>query len=124
METVLIVEDDVDARRMLRATLSVAGYRVLEAGDGLDALRLLDTNRPDLVVLDLGLPLIDGLVVRQELAAHVHTRDIPVVIVTGSTSAAEDDLGVACLLRKPVSPDALLTAVQSCMASGPGARGA
>jgi CheY-like chemotaxis protein len=117
VETVLIVEDDIDARRMFRSALSVAGYRVLEAGDGLDALRLLETQLPNLVVLDIGLPLISGVVVRQELAAHAHTRDIPVVIVTGSTLPHEE-LGVACLLRKPVSPDALVATVRSCMASG------
>jgi DNA-binding response OmpR family regulator len=118
VETVLIVEDDIDLRRMFRSALSLAGYRVLEAGDGLHALRLLDSHHPDLVVLDLGLPLISGLVVREELAAHAHTRDIPVVIVTGSISAAHEKLDVACVLRKPVSPDELVATVKSCMASG------
>jgi DNA-binding response OmpR family regulator len=117
VETVLIVEDDIDARRMFRSALSFAGYRVLEAGDGLDALRLLDTQLPNLVVLDIGLPLISGVVVCQELAAHAHTRDIPVVIVTGS-DLPHDELDVACLLRKPVSPDALVATVKNCMESG------
>ena len=117
METILIVEDDIAARRMFRTALSLAGYRVIEAGDGLDALRVLDTQLPDLVVLDIGLPLISGVVVRQELAAHAHTRNIPVVIVTGSTGPHEE-LHVACLLRKPVAPDELVATVRSCIASG------
>jgi DNA-binding response OmpR family regulator len=124
VETVLIVEDDIDLRRMFRSALSLAGYGVLEAGDGLHALRLLDSHHPDLVVLDLGLPLISGLVVREELAAHAHTRDIPVVIVTGSISSAHEKLDVACVLRKPVSPDELVATVKKCMASGSTFRGA
>jgi DNA-binding response OmpR family regulator len=117
VETVLIVEDDIETRWMFRSALSLAGYRVIEAGDGLDALRLLETQLPALVVLDIGLPLISGVVVRQELAAHAHTRDIPVVIVTGS-SVPHEELGGACLLRKPVSPDELVATVRRCMASG------
>ena len=94
-----------------------------EAGDGLDALRLIDASPPDLVVLDLGLLLTSGQIVQAEIAARAHTRRIPVVIVTGSRDD-HSDLAVACVLRKPVSPDDLIQTVRRCLGTGAGAMGA
>jgi DNA-binding response OmpR family regulator len=115
-QTILVVEDDESLRRFYRANLALAGYNVREAGDGLEALRWIDSEPPDLVLLDLTLPFISGDTVRQEIAAHAHTRKIPIVIVTGST-AALDDLNVACVLRKPVVTERLLEVVRICLAS-------
>lgn len=115
--TVLVVEDDPAVRRMYRMALMLAGFDVVEADDGLAALHQLDDRPPDVVVLDLMLPTMSGLVVQQEIAAHAHTRRIPIVIVTGSNLSL-DHLDVPCVLRKPVSPDSLVDAVRSCMASG------
>jgi CheY-like chemotaxis protein len=112
--TILVVDDDSDLRRMYRVALGLAGYEVVEAGDALDALSRLDRDKPDLVVLDIGLPGFSGLVVQQEIAAQAATRHIPVVIVTGSNMAL-DDLAVPCVLRKPVSPDRLVAMVQQCL---------
>jgi CheY-like chemotaxis protein len=117
VRTILIVEDDADLRQMFRTALAYAGFRVREAGNGFEALRMIDSDPPDLVVLDLGLPVMSGEVVRQEIAAQAHTRHIPIVIVTGSMSSLEH-LGVACVLRKPVSPDALIETVGRCLTSG------
>ena len=118
---ILIVEDDADLRRMFRMALIVAGFDVEEAGDGIEALRLVENRTPDLVVLDLVLRALDGLSVQQELAARAVTRHIPVVIVTGSTLEA-GGLNVACVLRKPVMPDELVQTVSMCLAFGtPGA---
>src|SRR4029078_7976376 len=82
---ILIVEDNSDLRRMFKTALSLAGFDVDEAGDGLEALRVVEERRPDLVVLDLVLRALDGLSVQQELAARAATANIPIVIVTGST---------------------------------------
>jgi DNA-binding response OmpR family regulator len=116
-ETVLIVEDDPDVRRLYRAALSLAGFDIIEAHDGLSALHILEQRSADLVILDLMLPTIDGLSVRQEIAAQAGTRDIPILIVTGSTLPL-DDVNVPCILRKPVSPDELIAAVKRCLGSG------
>lgn len=113
---ILIVEDDIDLRRLFRSVLSLAGYDVTEAGDGVDALHAIDLAPPDLVVLDLQLLALDGLSVQQELAARAATRNVPIVIVTGSDLVVEAD-NVVCLLRKPVSPDRLLGIVQHSFAS-------
>jgi DNA-binding response OmpR family regulator len=115
--TVLIVEDDPALRRMYRTALGLAGFDVVEADDGLAALHFLDHRTPDLVVLDLMLPTMSGLIVQQEIAAHAHTRNIPIVIVTGSDLSL-DHVDVPCVLRKPVSPEALVDAVRACLASG------
>src|SRR5512132_513279 len=115
--TVLVVEDDPALRRMYRTALTLAGFEVTEAGDGLAALHFLDNRAPDIVVLDLLLPTMSGLVVQQEIAAHAHTRQIPIVIVTGSDLSL-DHVKVPCVLRKPVSPESLVDAVRSCLASG------
>jgi DNA-binding response OmpR family regulator len=115
-KSILIVEDDEDLRRMFRHALSLAGYDVKDTGDGINALRLVEVHRPDLILLDLGLPLLSGLNVQQEIAAHAHTRDIPVVIVTASASRL-DGVDVACILRKPVSPEEVVDVVRQCLAS-------
>lgn len=120
-QTILVVEDDEDLRRLFRTALALAGYDVIEAGDGLEALQRIDGALPDLVVLDLVLPGMSGIVVQQELAAQALTRQIPVVVITGS-AIDPSELQVACLLRKPISPDTLVEAVGNCLASG--ARGA
>lgn len=116
-QTILIVEDDEDLRRLFRTALSLAGFDVIEAGDGMEALRWIDHSPPDLVILDLMLPRLSGLAVQQELAAQAVTREIPIVVITGST-ITEGELQVACFLRKPVSPDQLIDAVRNCLASG------
>ena len=114
---ILIVEDNADLRRMFRTILSMAGYDVEEAGDGVEALHLVENRLPDLIVLDLVLRALDGLSVQQELASRAVTRRIPIVIVTGSTIDTAS-LDVSCVLRKPVMPDELVRTVKSCLASG------
>ena len=107
---------------MYRAALGFGGFNVVEASDSLTALHFLDQSLPDVVVLDLMLPTVSGLIVQQEIAAHAHTRDIPIVIVTGSDMCL-DHVDVPCVLRKPVSPDRLVNAVRNCLLSGaPGAQ--
>lgn len=119
---ILIVEDDSDLRRMFRTALSLAGFDVDEAGDGLEALRIVEGRTPDLVVLDLTLRALDGLSVQQELAARAITAAIPIVIVTASTLPL-DGVDVACILRKPVTPEELVRTVQQCLIAGAPAPG-
>jgi CheY-like chemotaxis protein len=119
VKTILIVDDDAELRALFRGALRFSGYDVREAADGYDALNVIEQYRPDLVVLDLGLPRLDGLAVQAEVTAQALTRHIPIVIITGED---RDLSGVkaACVLRKPVSTDQLLSAVQRCLAAGRG----
>ena len=113
---ILIVEDEEPLRAVWRIALRLEGFEVIEAGDGLEALKLIEAGPPDLVVLDLGLPQIDGVSVRKDLAAQVFSRNIPIVVITGST----DDLtylDVNCVLRKPVTVDQVVRVIHRCIAS-------
>lgn len=93
----------------------IAGFTVEEAADGAAALyRIHHHHPPDLIVLDLSLPTVSGLIVHQEIAAHAHTRQIPVVIVTGSSMDLKH-LEVPCVLRKPIDPERLVSAVRDCL---------
>jgi DNA-binding response OmpR family regulator len=114
--TILLVEDDEPLRRMMSIALRFANFETREARSGLEALAILDRWHPDLVVLDLVLPGIDGLAVRQELSSHPGTRMLPVVVITGSQLPVEG-IDVACVLRKPFRMDELLAAIQSCLRS-------
>jgi two-component system, OmpR family, KDP operon response regulator KdpE len=113
---VLIVEDDEQLRKMYRFALAVAGFRVREAAGGLAALASLEHEPPSLLILDLGLPDMSGQDVLKEIATQAQTRNVPILVVTGSTQNL-DPLDVDCVLRKPVSPDVLLQAVLKCLAS-------
>jgi DNA-binding response OmpR family regulator len=113
--TILVVEDNDELRGMYRTALALEGFDVMEARSGFEALRHIDHARPDLVVLDLGLPGISGAAVRQELAASVHSRNIPIVVVTAAI-VIPADLDVECILRKPVLPEVLVETVRRCLA--------
>jgi CheY-like chemotaxis protein len=114
-KTILVVEDDAALRRMFTTALDLAGFAVKEAPNGYEAIHSVDTDRPDLIVLDLLLPGFGGLGVQQEIAQRAATSQIPIVIVTGSTRAL-DHLRVACVLRKPVDPGLLVDTVRKCLA--------
>jgi CheY-like chemotaxis protein len=114
--SVLLVEDHDAVRRLFDAALTSAGFNVRQASDGLEALRALDSDPPDVVVLDLIMPLIDGFAVLRELGTHPHTRHIPIVVVTAIPAADLPGLRIACTLTKPVMPATLVTAVKRCLA--------
>lgn len=113
---ILLVEDDRDTRELFRLRLRAAGFRVIAVEDGVDALRIVESDRPALVVLDLGLPRLNGRDVQRELAARAETRHIPIVVVTGTNPSGLGPADVACVLRKPVDPEALAASVIACLA--------
>ena len=112
---VLVVEDDPDLRNLYRSVLRQAGYAVIDVEDGLAALRALELNRPAAVVLDLGLPVLGGRDLHREIKSHVHTRDIPVIVISGEDTSDLEPSEFACILRKPMNPDMLLTAIKECI---------
>jgi len=111
---VLVVEDDPELRTLYRTTLSLAGYAVAAVDDGIAALRHLDADLPDIIVLDMGLPLLGGQDVQREVASHAETRDIPILVVTGDTRGL-NPADFACIIQKPVDLDALVRAVERCL---------
>ena len=113
---VLVVEDDPALRALYRAALQAAGFAVVSVEDGLDALRLVELEKPKAVVLDLDLPRVAGRDVEQELRAHPETHHIPIIVVSGKDTQHLDPRDFACILHKPISPDELVAAVHRCLA--------
>ncbi len=117
---ILIVDDEPDIVRALTLRLRTAGYTVLSAVDGMQATRLVIKERPDCVVLDLGLPGGDGHTVAARLRTNSQTASIPVIVLTARTAADERtrciDNGVTAFLTKPYRADVLLSAVQRAVA--------
>ena len=111
MRRVLIVEDDPRLREMYRMALRAAGYAVVAVEDGTDALRQIEQAIPALVVLDLALPRLGGQDVYRELKARADTRDIPIVVVTGTDLSEAEARDFATVLRKPCDADRLVSAV-------------
>jgi two-component system phosphate regulon response regulator PhoB len=111
---ILIADDDDALRKMYRMELELGGFEVQEARNGLDALYRIDSDPPDAILLDIEMPLVSGVVVRQDIAARAATRDIPVIVLTGSAEDF-DWLDVACVLRKPLPAGSLVEAVVKCI---------
>lgn len=82
MKKILIAEDNVVNRELLRELLEVQGYEVLEAGNGEEALRMIEQVRPDLLVVDLGMPVLDGFGMIRKLRANTEWGGLPVVAAT------------------------------------------
>jgi two-component system response regulator MprA len=113
--TVLIVEDDPALRAYYRSVLSFEGYAVVTAEDGIDALARIEEQPVGAIVLDLGLPRLPGADVGRELAAHPSLRTIPVIVVTGQETHGLDLSSFSCVLRKPITAEALIKAIHDCL---------
>ena len=116
---VLIVEDDPVLRSMYGAMLRMEGFTVVTVEDGIDALRHLEINHPAAVILDLGLPRLGGRDVQREITSRVEMRGIPIVIVTGEETSDLDPKDFVCILRKPIDPQQLVSAVRDCLRRAP-----
>jgi two-component system alkaline phosphatase synthesis response regulator PhoP len=121
---VLVVDDDVKTVELVRLYLNRDGYRVLTAYDGVEALRLAREGHPDLVVLDLMLPGIDGLEVCRILRGE---SDVPIIMLTAKTTDQDKlaglNLGADDYVTKPFSPRELAARVRAVLRRLPGERG-
>ncbi|HSY53180.1 MAG TPA: response regulator [Opitutaceae bacterium] len=113
---ILSVDDEPDVTDLVRFNLTKAGYRVLTAASGREALETIQLHRPDLILLDLMLPDIDGFGICEILRRQPATATIPVIILTAwATTDARHlglDLGALDYLTKPFSPKELTARVQ------------
>ena len=121
MPTVLVVEDEREIRELLRRYLERAGLAVLTTGSGAEAVSLLATSAPDLVVLDLGLPDVDGLEVLREARDG---RRVPVLVLTARSTVDDRirglELGADDYVTKPFSPHEVVLRVQAVLARSGG----
>jgi len=123
-KTVLVVDDDVKTVELVKVYLNRDGYRVLIAYDGVEALRVARESNPDLVVLDLMLPDVDGLEVCRTLR---HESDVPIIMLTARTTDQDKltglDSGADDYVTKPFSPKELAARVRAVLRRLPGERG-
>jgi CheY-like chemotaxis protein len=121
--TVLLVEDEETLRRVMRDLLEQEGYLVHEAGDGAEALEMVDRFAPDVVLLDLNLPNVDGYTVLTQLRSRDATRNLPVLVL--SARGDEDNevrvlrLGATDFLTKPFRPRALSARLEATLQRRP-----
>ena len=117
---ILVVEDQPDNRRILRDLLGNAGYELIEAETGEEALTAVETQRPDLILMDIQLPIMDGYEATRRIRSNPELKSIPIIAVTSYALAGDEAkaLAVGCTayITKPFSPRALLVKVQEHLA--------
>jgi two-component system cell cycle response regulator DivK len=113
---ILVIEDHEDNRRIVRDLLTAAGYAVLEAVTGEEGLAAAEAQRPDLVLVDVDLPGMDGYEATRRLRTHPELRAVPVVVVTAYALSGDEAkafaAGCDAYVAKPFSPRALLATVR------------
>ncbi len=113
---VLLVEDNVDNRIIYRTILMHAGYTVLEAGDGEEALRIAREDHPNLILMDISIPVIDGWEATRRLKADEATASIPIVALTAHAMVTDrikaQEAGCDGYLIKPIEPQRVAEEVE------------
>ena len=117
MSRILVVDDDVKACELLKRFLGAKGYEVIIATNGLEALTMVRENPPQLVILDIFMPKVDGFHFCRLLKYDKRFKDIPVIIVTASRMKTDKQLGFACggdeYVTKPYDMNKLLNLVEN-----------
>ena len=116
--TVLIVDDDAILREIIGTNLELGGFNVLSAPDGPSALALLDDRLPDVVVLDVVMPLMDGYATLGRIRRHATASHVPVIVLTGGGSDTTEpvkslEAGADDFIAKPFSPQEMLARVRA-----------
>lgn len=118
-QSVLIVDDEPMARTLLRLMLVRAGFTVTEAQDGFDALEKVRINKPDIVLLDVMMPGMDGFTVCETLRNDAETADLPIIMLSAKTDLDSINkglrVGATKYLMKPISPEDLTKHVREAL---------
>jgi two-component system, cell cycle response regulator DivK len=113
---ILVVEDQEDNRRILRDLLTSAGYEVIQAENGKEALAAAARERPDLILMDIQLPLLDGYEATRRIKADPDLRAIPIIVVTSYALSGDEGkaraAGCDAYVTKPYSPRVLLAKIR------------
>ncbi|MES0351042.1 MAG: response regulator [Deltaproteobacteria bacterium] len=113
---ILVVEDQEDNRRIMRDLLSSVGYEVIEAVTGEEGVAAADTHRPDLILMDIQLPGLDGYEATRQIKANPELEHIPIIVVTSYALSGDDvkafEAGCNAYVSKPFSPRELLAKIR------------
>jgi two-component system cell cycle response regulator DivK len=113
---ILVVEDQEDNRRILRDLLDSAGFEMIEAGDGQQALVAAEQHRPDLILMDIQLPVLDGYEATRRIKANPALNTIPIIVVTSYALSGDEGkaraAGCDAYVTKPYSPRQLLAKIR------------
>ena len=116
MAHILVVEDQEDNRQILRDLLGSVGHDMLEAHDGQQALDMVAKQRPDLILMDIQLPIMDGYEATRRIKADPATKNIPIIVVTSYALSGDEgkarDAGCDAYVTKPYSPRQLLAKIR------------
>ena len=119
---ILVIEDHEDNRRILRDLLTSAGYEPIEAVTGEEGVALAETHHPDLILMDIQLPGLDGYEATRRIKANPTLRHIPVIAVTSYALSGDEakakEVGCDGYVAKPFSPRALLAKVREYLPAG------
>jgi CheY-like chemotaxis protein len=121
---ILMVDDEPDVRMLLKARLASNGFQVLEAADGSSGIRIAETEHPDLILLDIRMPGIDGIEVYAALRQRPATQGIPIVFLTALSEGMSpglmqlDPRRSYWMVGKPYEPAELLTVIRKAMDGG------
>ena len=117
---ILVVEDQADNRRIWRDLLVNAGYELIEAESGEEAIAAVTARRPDLILMDIQLPVIDGYEATRRIRSHPELKSVPIIAVTSYALTGDEAKALAAgcnaYVTKPFSPRALLAKVQEQLA--------
>ena len=122
MQTILLAEDDELIREMMSRHLTLSGYHVVTVGDGAKAVLAARKERPDLILMDMGLPILNGWQASHRLKTGADTRHIPIIAVT-AFAMADDRLrclsaGCDAFESKPINLDRLMGTIQQLLSTG------
>jgi CheY-like chemotaxis protein len=118
-KTILVIEDNEMNMKLMRAVLKAGNYRMPEAMDAETGLRLVREHRPDLILMDIQLPGMDGLSATKIIKADPDLKDIPIFALSGFAMESDKekaaDLGLAGYIVKPISVKGLLETLANCL---------
>lgn len=121
-QSVLVVDDEPMARTLLRLMLVRAGFNVSEAEDGFDALDKVRKTRPDIILLDVMMPGMDGFSVCERLRNDTETASLPIIMLSAKTDLGSINkglrVGATVYLTKPISPEELTRHVHDALDNG------
>ncbi|HLO31873.1 MAG TPA: response regulator [Anaerolineales bacterium] len=116
---ILVVEDQEDNRQILRDLLSSAGFEIIEAETGEEALVAASSQRPDLILMDIQLPVLDGYEVTRRIKANPLLQEIPIIVVTSYALSGDEgkarEAGCNDYVTKPYSPRELLAKIRNLL---------